>query len=314
MRRVPLWLTFVPLLLGAAGYYWFWSGYAERFAAEVATVLPGVPARIGGFPYRIEATLGRPRLQLGGPVAGATLDAASAAATRGPWRPQLTVIRSTAPRMQIAVAALARATLDVTAAAALSSLHVEGRRLQRLSTVFDRPQIVSGLLPVAARADRLEVHLRETPAVAAAGMPTPPRQAQVVLTGTAVRFGPGAPLTLNADIGLTSPARLRSYAGWAAGGTVEVGLTLSDASGEVLRMAASGVPSSGALRLAGTIDTVCPAHVAAAFTGTVPAPEARARRPVRLAFAGTPGALRLTGAPPAGLATRTQLPPCPRLR
>ncbi len=199
----------------------------------------------------------------------------------------------------------------------MSSVHLATGGIARLSTVLTALHATTGLFAAPVAAGHFEVHLRETRARSnEAWSATPPQQAQVVLSGTGVRFGGGVPLAFDLDAGITATARLRDFAGWANGGTVEIrSATLADASGEVARLAASAVASGGTLRLAGTVTTVCPATVAAAFAGTVPRAESRLRNPVRLAFGGTPGAFTLA-APPADAPTavRGQLPPCPRLR
>ncbi len=313
-RRVPLWVTFVPLVVGVAGYYALWTGYADAFRTEVAAVLPGRAVTIGGFPYRVAASVEAPTLATAGPGLIATVSAASVAADRGPWRPELTVVRLTQPRLRFAVAPIDRATFALSAPAALSSVHLAQGRLVRLSSVFDHPRFSVGIIPGEISADRLEVHLRETPTDRRAA--TAAAQGEIVLAGSVVRIAGGDPLALAATVTITATAPLHSVADWADGGAVEITrLTLADASGEVLAIAASGtVPEHGNLRLAGTVDTVCPASVAAAFAGLVATPEVRLRRPVRLAFSGVPGALAMTLPETTGLDRRKQLPPCPLLR
>jgi hypothetical protein len=92
---------------------------------------------------------------------------------------------------------------------------------------------------------------------------------------------------------------------------------LADAHGEIATITATIVPlGRRALRFAGSIDTVCPLAVSAAFDGRPAPAEKRLRAPLRLAFEGEPGTMRLAP-PPVDLAqrpTRGQLPPCPRLR
>ena len=126
-----------------------------------------------------------------------------------------------------------------------------------------------------------------------------------MVAGERFRIGGGDALTLAADTSITGPARLTDYDNWATSGTLELtSLTLADAHGEVASATATLVPRGRlGLRFAGTVTTVCPANVAAAFAGTPAPAEKRLRMPVRLAFSGVPGAMLLEGVP-ADLATR----------
>ena len=315
MKRVPLWLTIVPLVLGGAVYWQFWSGWRDTLRRDLVVVMPGVPVAIGGFPYRLEANIASPRFALTGPVR-LTATAAQALANRNPWQRDLTVVRTERPEASVTVGVLPGAVVRATAATSVTSIHFVGSSIARLSTIATVLHATTGLFAAPVAAATFEVHLRETPARSnEAWSATPPQQAQVVLRGTGVRFGSGAPLTFDFDAGITAAARLRDLADWAAAGTVEIhAATLSDASGEVARLAASAVVVRGTLRLTGTITTVCPAAVAAAFAGIAPPPESRRRNPVRLAFAGLPGAFTVAApAADAPTAVRAQLPPCPRL-
>jgi len=316
MRRIPLWLTVVPLAVGGVVYWHFWDGWRDDLRADIVAVVPGATPDIGGFPYRMEGSIAAAAVSSNGAIR-TTFRAASTIVNRGPWQRALTVVRTAAPEVDVAIPGLRDVTAHLTAASGLSSLHLAAGVLVRASNVFAAARATTGLFAAPVAADSLEVHLRETRARSnEAWSATPPQQAQVVLSGTGVRIGQGAPLMLAADFGVTSTARLRSFAGWAAGGTVELrALKLADASGEVVRMVASAVPVGDTLRLTGTIVTVCPANVAAAFAGSPGPVEKRLRNPVRLAFGGTPGAFTIASpAANAPTATRAQLPPCPRLR
>ena len=316
MKRWPIWLTVVPLLVAIAGYWWFWSGYKDSFRADIARVLPGKAMVVGGFPYRLEATVPSPKLEYSGDVT-ARLSADSAVLNRGPWQPALTLIRTVEPRAEFAIAALKVAGLSIAAPAAQSSLHLDkAGRVARLSTIFDRPRITAALLGGPATASKLEVHVRETPGRSPeAWSPTLPERAQVVLAGEGVRLGTGAPLKLAADLRITGPTRLISYARWAGTGTVEVrGLTLADAVGEVLRLDATMAVTGAVPRLSGTVVTVCPATVRAALTGGPRVSEQRLRVAVKLAVGGTPGAWTLAALPGGTRAVRAQQAACPVLR
>lgn len=327
MKRIPLWLTIVPLVLGGLLYWHFWSGWRDTLRVDLATVIPGAAVTIGGFPYRLEAEVARPHYQLGGrhdegrpddgPV-GLVLTADRALVNRNPWQRDLTIVRADhLRRFGASIEGLTGADVAGSADTAVSSIHLGPTGIARLSTVLAGIVAETTLFAARINAAHFEVHLRQTRARSnEAWSATPPEQAQVVLSGTKVRFGAGAPLTFDLDAGVTATARLRDFAGWAAGGTVEIrAATLADASGEVARLTATVVPLAGTLRLTGTVTTVCPATLAAAVGGTVAAPESRLRNPVRLAFAGTPGSFVLAAIPiDAPTAVRGQLPPCPRLR
>ncbi len=315
MKRVPLWLTIVPLLLGGLIYWQFWAGWRDRLRTDLAVAVPGEAVTIGGFPYRLEADVAHPAYRLDGPFR-IDVTAARARVNRNPWQRDLSVVRTDHPVARLAVAALGGLTLDARAVSGVTSVRLTRGGIARLSTVLTGMTAATGLFAAPIAAKTFEVHLRETRARSnEAWSATPPQQAQVVLSGAGVRFGAGAPLSLDLDAGITATARLRDYAGWATGGTVEVrAATLTDASGEVARLTASAVPTGGTLRLTGTIATVCPRSVAAAIAGLASPAEWRLRNAVRLAIGGTPGAFTI-GAPPtnAPSAVRAQLPPCPRL-
>ncbi len=315
-RRIPLWLTIVPLVIGGAVYWHFWSGWRDTLRADLIREVPGASVTIGGFPYRLEADLAAPRYVLDGPIRLA-LSAAQARINRNPWQRDLTVVRTEQPQASVAVTELARVTVQAQATDAVASVHLANGGIARLSTVLTGLKATTGLFAAPVAADHFEVHLRETRARSnEAWSATPPQQAEVVLSGTRVRFGEGMPLAFALDAGITATAPLHDFAGWATGGTVEVrSAVLADAAGEVARLVASAVSANGTLRVNGTVTTVCPQAVAAAAAGTVPPRELRLRNPVRLTFAGTPGSF-VVGPPAAGAPTavRSQLPACPRLR
>ncbi len=316
MRRIPLWLTLVPLV-AAIGLYWLlWSGWAKTFERELAGWLPGAAIGISGFPYRIEADVVAPRLSISGRV-GIDVAADHAIINRGPWQPDLTIIRSDRPRLSIGVGPGLQ--MRVNGASALTSVHRVDGQLARLSNVIESARLRLGYLSAPIAADGLELHLRELlPAATAAKSPRLPARGELVIEGERLRIGGGDALTLATDLLVTGAARLTDYDRWTDGGTVEVSaLTLADAHGEFARVAATLVPlGRSGLRIAGTVDTLCPATVAAAFAGLPPPRELRLRTVVRLAFEGSETGLHLVGLP-ADLATRPrrgQLPPCPIVR
>jgi len=316
MRRFPLWLTVVPLIAAVAGYYWYWTGQRDAFRAEIARVLPGQSLSVGGFPYRLEATVGRPSRASLAPDIDARVSAAQAILNRGPFQRDLTVVRTTDPRVVARIPALAASGLSIAAKTALSSLHLDKAGvIARLSTVFEAARIDLGLLGSSVTARGFEMHIRETPGrLPEPWSPTLPERAQVVLVGEGVRLGTAAPLRLAADLRVTGPAKLVDYARWAGKGSVEVrGLTLADATGEVLRLDATMVAAAGRPRATGTIVTPCPLSVQAALAGTRVSEE-RLRIPVKLAFGGSPGAWTLAGVPAPGRPVRAQQPACPALR
>lgn len=315
--RLPILLTLVPLVAALSLYGWFWRGWAADFRVALAPWLPGTTVEITGFPYRLEANVTAPRLT-GGDVVKLSATARRVQVNRGPWRPELTLVSAEAPEFAAVVGPVLSARL--TAATSITSIHLDDDgHLGRLSTVANAARVMTGLLPVAATAAEFQVHLRERLGeTAPPSSPTGPPRGQMVLSARALRFGAGAPLELEANLVATGPDRLTAYDRWASSGTVEIdSLTLSDATGEVLRLKATVVPigRTGA-RLAGTITTVCPASVAAAIAGAPAPSEQRLRAPVVLAFQGVAGAVTVSGVPTdlAARAVRGQQPACPRLR
>ena len=316
-RRFPLWLTLLPLIAAIGGYWWLWSGYRDAFRVELARVLPGEAVVIGGFPYRLEATVETPHRASRAPDIAAQASAARAVLNRGPWQPDLTIVRAAAPRVTARIPALAASGLRIAAASSETSVHLaKDGSVARLSTVFATARVDLALLAGPLVADRLEVHVRETPGRSSEPWsPTLPERAQVVLAGQGVRIGGGAPLTLAADLRVTGPARLVDFAHWAGQGSVLVrGLTLGDKTGEVLRLDATLVAVDGHVHAAGTIVTVCPLSVAAAFAAAPRVSEQRLRLPVRLALDGSPGAWRVKRPADLPRAVRAQALPCPVLR
>ncbi len=320
---MPLWLTLVPLLVGGLVYWSVWTGWAGEFRQTVAAWLPGQTVSVSGFPYRIEASVDQPHLRLAG-VVRVEATATHALVNRGPWQPDLSVVRAEQPRFLVAVDAQGQRTaLQVSAEgkSSLTSVHLLQGQLARLSTVIEAARIRLGFLPAPLTADTLEVHLREVPGrLPEPWSPKLPARGEMVVRGERLRIAGGDALTLAADIAVTGRTRLTSFVGWADGGTVEIGrLTLADAHGDIATLGATLVPAGRTgVRFAGTIDTVCPTTVAAAFSGAPQGGELRLREPLRLAVEGAVdavGAVRVSGLP-ADLATRArraQLPACPRL-
>ncbi len=316
-HRFPLWLTLVPLFVAVGGYWWLWSGYRDTLRVELARVLPGKAVTIGGFPYRLEATVEMPARASHAADIDARASAGRAVLNRGPWQSDLTILRAIEPRIAARIPALSASGLSIAAPSSETSIHLDGDgSVARLSTVFTRARVDFALLGAPLSAESLEVHVRETPGRSSEPWsPTLPERAQVVLAGQGVRIASGAPLTLAADLRVTGAARLTDYAHWVEQGSVLVrGLTLADQAGEVLRLDATLVASGGVPHATGTILTVCPASVRAAFAAAPRVSEQRLRLPVKLALGGVPGAWTLGGLPEAPRAVRAQQPPCPALR
>jgi hypothetical protein len=322
-RRIPLWATLIPLALGIAVWGFVWRGYAAGFEADLRQVLPAdVGVDAGGFPYRLEARLDSVKLDHRDAALELGLAAEGATINRVPWQRDRQVITVGKSQARAALAPLTGANVVLDAPEALASLRLDAERIARLSLVWQKPAITTGLIAIPIRADSFEAHLRETPAGGTVGGkpagPRLPTQAQLVLSGEAVRFGAGAPLKLALDSEMTGPGPITSLAGWERGGTAEIrSATLSDATGEVARLAGTLAADGGRLRLAGTVETVCPATVRAAIAGE-PAPrEMRSRVPERIAIGGTlPGGLTAAPRDPAKPPppVRGQEPPCPALR
>ena len=192
LRRLPLWMMLVPLVL-AGGLYWLlWSGWAKDFGTTVATVLPAADVAVAtvlpaadvavtGFPYRLETEVASPSWAFGSGVKIAA-SADRAFINRGPWAPELTVVRAEYPKFSAIVGPGFGASF--TGKAALTSVKIVEERLVRLSTVIEAAKARLGFTPVAIAADVLELHLRErAPQVTGAESATPPPRGQLVVKG-----------------------------------------------------------------------------------------------------------------------------------
>ena len=322
MRRIPLWVTLLPLVAGAILWLWLWRGYADGFRAGLAPWLPAdAEIAMGGFPYRLEADVKPAKVVRQSDALAMELRAAEAVVNRVPWQANRQVITLVAPEVRLVAKQLQGAGLHIEAPRAQASLRTEAGHIARLSIIWEEPLFESGLFAAGIRAEQAETHIRETPAVGEAGRTSPsgPVQAEIEISGTGARIGDGMPLAVEIAAAVTADSPLASFAGWAAGGTVEMQrAVLSDASGEVARITATLTPDGGGrLRIAGTVETVCPLAVRAAMDGKPPVSEKRLRRPTRIAFGGTlPGGVAAEPADPAMNPgpVRAQQPPCPRLR
>ena len=312
-RRLPVWLALLPLAAGLGGYYLWWQGEAAAFGKAVAAYAP--VTSVGGFPYRIEATLGS--VAFARERAGVTLSLSVRQATvnRQPWRTGHVVIAAADPGIDVAVATIAGARLRVSGPGALASVRRPGQILERLSAHFDRAEVE---LPFAGRfaASDFEVHLRETPTRTGKRTVTGPVQAEARMAGTLSRDDLGFGIEL--PLFVTDDAPIASLAGWRGGGTLEVrGGRLLTAKGEAVAGfdATLAVLPDGRVAVSGTIDTECPATVTAFLTGGAAATEYRARRSQRLPVSGFADAIEV-GAPigPSGGRARNLEPPCPGLR
>jgi hypothetical protein len=318
LRRIPLWVTLVPLVVGVGIYYLLWQGWARDFSALVAEWIPEAQFSVSGFPYRLEADARNVSLA-GGDVVKLAASSPRIRINRGPWQAHLTVIAAQYPRFSAVVGPGLGASFS--GKSAMSSINVEAGKLVRLSSVIEAANARLGFTSAKITADSLELHARERfpdPAAPASAAPTQPVRGHLVVAAQRIRFDAGDALTLAGEIAVTGPARLNSFDRWVSTGTIELTrLSIADARGEVAGITATMVPiGRQGLRFAGTIETICPASVEAAFLGLPPVHEMRLRAPVRLAFDGMPGAVRLTGMPDNLVfrATRGQLPPCPVLR
>lgn len=315
-RRIPLWMTLVPLVAGFGLYWYLWSGWANDFKTVLQGWLPASTIEITGFPYRMEANIASPRLS-GGDAVKLGAHADRARINRGPWQPDLTVIGADGPRFTAMASPALRA--DIAGKTAASSIHVLAGRLVRLSTVIEAATVRLGFTPLPISADTLELHVRELGDTAASTAgPTGAQRGQLVIVGERLRLGGGDALTFNADLAITGDARLLAYDNWARSGTIEVKtLTIADASGQLASVSATLVPTGRTgLRFAGTIETICPQTIVAALIAAPPVNEKRLRTPIRLTFEGTTGAVTLAPMPSdlATRATRGQMPPCPVVR
>jgi hypothetical protein len=320
-RRIPLWTTLIPLVAGVAVWAFIWRGYEAGFEADLKSVLPADTAiEAGGFPYRLEARLGAVKLEHRDAALELGLAADQASINRVPWQRDRQVISLGRSQARAALGPIPGAAFVIDAPAAQASLRLDGQRIARLSAVWRQPEIRTGLFDAPLSASLFEAHLRETPATGAApGERSPlPTQVQLVLSGTDLKIADGAPLAFGLTGELTAPGPITSLAGWQQGGTGEIrSAVLSDATGEVARLSATVSAEGPRLRIAGTVETVCPASVRAAIAGAPAPAEQRSRKPERIAISGTlPGGLeaapRDPGKPPPPV--RAQEPPCPRMR
>lgn len=319
MRRVPLWATLLPLLIGIAAYALWYDGARRAFRQELAAALPGQTFVLAGFPYRLQANLGGVAVRRAAGGAFLEVRAEAAEVDRQPWRSALSVVGARALRLQVAAAGVVGARFQLEAPTARASLDRGGGALRRLSIEAPDARLWLALLPGVITASRIELHARETPTLVPTPGPRAPVQAEAVVRGQRVRLGSlGAPLTLEGAFRVTAARPLTTVDRWRAGGTVEIArLTLADAGGAVAELAATLSPGRGGRpMLAGTVTTVCPRAVVAAWNGTQPPLEHRARRPVVMAFAGEAMAvrLRLDLATLATAPARRREAPCPRLR
>lgn len=319
MRRIPLWTTLIPLVIGIGGYYVVWQRFSDQFVADLTRALPGQSVTVNGFPYRLEAGFDAPELQRGDTDFVASFAAARMILNRGPWQPELTVMRSIDAEFRLAISGVDGAQIVIAAPTAQGSLRRTGDRIARLSLAFKTATIGTGAMRAPLAAETIEVHLREYPkADAGAVGPRLPIRMEGAINATGVRLNGGSPLRLMSTFTINGKSPLRSYRAWADGGTLEfTHFRLTDATSEILDVSATIAPAtSGTLRINGSLTTVCPATVWAAFNGGPKVSELRLRTPVRLAFGGNASSLSIDAlvAGMTSLPRRRQLPPCPSLR
>ncbi len=320
-RRWPLWTAFLPLIVGVTVWAIVWRGYAATFEADLRRVLPEtVELSVGGFPYRLEARARDVRLAHRDAALDAMVSAEAVAVNRVPWQRARQVVNLEQSVTEVALRPVRVARVRVEAAEAQASLRLDGRRIARLSGVWREARIATGLFDAPVTAASFEAHLRETPAEGqpGAGGGRLPTQAQLNLAAEGLVVGGGDPMQMRLATEVTAARAVTSLAGWQRDGTVElVEGTLADVTGEVARMRARLTPAAGgAIAIAGTVETVCPASVRAALTGGPPVAEQRVRRPQTVRFEGPLGGpLAVSAAEPGPPApVRGQLPPCPRIR
>jgi hypothetical protein len=257
LRRIPLWLTLVPLLAGIAVYFLMWQGWSREFENVVKDWLPEARFEVSGLPYRLEADA-RDAALAGGGTIKLSASAPRIRINRGPWQPQLTIIRADYPRFSAVVGPGFGAS--IAGRSALTSINVIDGKLMRLSSVINAANARLGVADVRIAADEVQLHARERfPETAGdAGAPTLPVRGQLVISGQRVRFDGGDALTLASETAATGAARLTNFADWARAGTIEVArLTLADAHGEVAAVKATLVPVGGTrIRMAGITATV----------------------------------------------------------
>ena len=313
-------MALLPLAGGALIWFFLWSGHRDRLLADMQRLLPeGTAIATGGFPYRLEATVAPLKVVRQDVALQSRITARLLSVNRQPWQPDRQVLNLADSIASLKLTPLAGATLAIAAAEVQASLRMEAGRIARLSVQWELPEVASGLLTGELKASSMEAHFRETPATGEGSSPRLPTQDQFVVSAVAVRSGAGDPLDMQLDGEITGRAPIRSFAIWADGGTVEIrSLLLSDGTGEVARIVATLVPGpAGDVRIAGTIETVCPMSFRAAVAGLPPVSEKRTRKAQTLPFSGVlPSGITIPDADSARPAppVRGQEPPCPRLR
>src|SRR5690606_28709884 len=101
----------------------------------------GAAVESGGFPYRIEARMGAVAIRRETPELFLSASADAAVVNRQPWRTGHVVVAAENPRLQVTLAGLAGARLDIEAPAMLASLRRPDDTLERLSMHFDRARV-----------------------------------------------------------------------------------------------------------------------------------------------------------------------------
>ncbi|MDT7933559.1 MAG: hypothetical protein RQ833_03010 [Sphingomonadaceae bacterium] len=337
-RRVPALVTLVPVAALIGGYSIYWDGKREAFRADLARALPGVSFEVGGFPYRLSAGGGAIERSWGADGARVSARGAAWSLDRQPWRQELSVIGARRPVVELTADGLGALLIEADKGRASVN-----RNEQRVSSEFEAATIWlrgpgRGEAAAPLRAERFELHVRQTPQSDAPG---PAPRAQVYVRAAGLRLRPGAAAGTPAGAPGADGGKLTVAPRGAAtdGGdplAAELALTLrsplplirapravSATSERFVVTAPGGEVANGSLQLApapegglavsGTIATTCPRQWAELLGGAPAArPEYRARLPVTLSFAGPLAAPRLASPLPAVIPARTREKPCPQ--
>lgn len=321
MRRLsPLWMV-VPIGAFILIWFWIWSGHRDQLEADIVPFLPkGTSYNINGFPYRLDMQTGKVAVQYEGESLSANLSASETLISRAVRKRDLQVFSLDNPSLVVALKNVPGLQVKVKSAEAKASLNLQNGVIARLSADWPEPVIETPLLPRPAKAEQLEVHLRETPAHQQDSETDPrhPSQAEMIMAGKKVRIGAGAPFGFRLLMELTAANPIKSYAGWQDGGTAELReLQIFDSHGEIATVKATIADTLDGLQIAGTVETVCPGSVRGAVSGEPAVVRKRLRRSITIPFSGgfpTGFALDTPNPREAQLPVRGQEPDCPILR
>jgi hypothetical protein len=267
------WLLFLPfavLVVLAVAWSGFWYFAASRTEAIVSTwieqeasagrVYACASRTIGGYPFRIELRCSQPVMELTSLQPPRVVKARDLVALAQVYQPGVIIAEITGP---VAIGdSGSPPILQADWRLAQASLRAAGRRPERLSVVLESvrlEQVDSGSPETMSRADRVEMHIRRSPADSGENAPI---DFAGVLAGGVIAAGPLGGRPINAETsgilrGLAEfkrqpmSARLREWQ--MAGGRLEL-TRLRVQQGDAVAVAAGDVGLSASGRPDGTIN------------------------------------------------------------